>query len=497
MPVARKRGRNAGEIRAALETFLASSRQPAFLEPGEELLPLDSGNHVVALCGARVTIQVWDRKRNLLRRVVDIDDSTAGRLELTVERFARREGQAFLLDLARQSNATVTRRSARMVFRERFRLLLRRLFTDWTLAEISTDADLEHSISPAFSRAYLKHGQLGWAAIACPPEGDAAAALTFGLIWLSYLRRREAKVTIQGLALFVPAGKEQGPALRVLCLNPAAARFELFSYDDSDRVTPVDARDHGNLDTRLERCQRPPELPEVWQSIAAVAGVSTVPHASGRLGFEVQGIEFAEFSGNRLAFGLGQRRVALPHHLPEVRSLAEELARARNGGADREHALYRSYPEAWLESEARANVETIDATLLPQPVYGQVPAFTGGDRGVLDLLAVDRDGRLAVIELKASTDLHLPLQALDYWVRVKWHLDRGEFSAEGYFPGIELRADPPRLILVSPSLEFHTTTETLLEYFSPLVRVERIGLAVEWRKGIRVMFRLTGAERPR
>jgi hypothetical protein len=497
MPVARRRSRNAEEIRVALESFLANSRQPAFLEPGDELLPLDTRNHVVAMCGARVTIQAWDRKRNLLRRVMDVDDSAAGRLELTVERFARREGKAFLLDMARQSNAGVTRRSSRMVFRERFRLLLHRLFPDWTLAEISTEADLEHSISPAFARAYLKHGQLGWAAIACPPEADAAAALSFGLIWLSYLRRREGRVTIQGLALFVPEGKEQGPALRVLCLDQGTARFELFSYNDSDHVTALDPRDHGNLDTRLEQCQAPPALPEVWQGIAAMAGVETVAHTNGRLGFAVHGIEFADFAGNRLAFGLGQRRVAAFHHLPEVRALAEELARARHAGADRAHTLYRSYPEAWLESEVRADVEAIDARLRTQPVYGQVPAFTGGERGVLDLLAVDHDGRLAVIELKASTDLHLPLQALDYWVRVKWHLDRGEFSAHGYFPGIELRPDPPRLLLVSPALEFHTTTETLLEYFSPLVEVERIGLAVEWRKGIRVMFRLTGAERPR
>jgi len=27
--------------------------------------------------------------------------------------------------------------------------------------------------------------------------------------------------------------------------------------------------------------------------------------------------------------------------------------------------------------------------------------------------------------------------------------------------------------------------------------VERIGLGVEWRKGLQVMFRLTGSERPR
>jgi hypothetical protein len=115
---------------------------------------------------------------------------------------------------------------------------------------------------------------------------------------------------------------------------------------------------------------------------------------------------------------------------------------------------------------------------------------------VLDLLAVDRRGRLVVVELKASADVHLPLQALDYWVRVKWHLDRGEFRAHGYFPGLELTSAPPRLLLVSPSLEFHPSTETILSYFAPEIEVERIGLAVEWRKGLHVMFRLCGAQRP-
>ena len=43
------------------------------------------------------------------------------------------------------------------------------------------------------------------------------------------------------------------------------------------------------------------------------------------------------------------------------------------------------------------------------------------DRGMLDLLGVTDDGRLAVIELKADEDLHLALQGLDYWVRVRWH----------------------------------------------------------------------------
>ena len=46
-----------------------------------------------------------------------------------------------------------------------------------------------------------------------------------------------------------------------------------------------------------------------------------------------------------------------------------------------------------------------------------------------------RDGRLAVVELKADEDIHLPLQGLDYWSRVEWHHARGEFLKFGYFGG--------------------------------------------------------------
>ena len=99
--------------------------------------------------------------------------------------------------------------------------------------------------------------------------------------------------------------------------------------------------------------------------------------------------------------------------------------------------------------------------------------------------------------MKAAADPNLPLQALDYWIRVKWHLDRNEFATRCYFPGIALRSEAPRLLLVAPSLEFHPTTEAILSYFSPEIEVERIGLAVEWRKGLQVMFRLQGAEGPR
>jgi hypothetical protein len=498
-PLLRVAGRSVEQTRKEIEVFLENSREPALLEPGEELLALVPGNFALDIRGQRLTLQAWDRTRNLARRVTGVKQSTAARMELAVERFPRREGQLFLLDLGRRGGAGMGSRSGRLVFRERFRLFLRRQFPEWNLAELSAESNLEFSLSPAFPRALLRHGQHGWAAIACPPEGDSAALLAFGLIWLSYLRARERRLTMEGLALYVPSGRERATALRLLCLDPASARFELFAYSAEDFIAGIDPRDHGNLDTRLEPCRRPePNQPEACRGIAELPGVERILRHDGRTSLRVRGIEFAELSGGELLFGLAERRPARPHHAAEIERLVEELDRARSPeAADHGHPLYRQYPEAWLESQARAQIETLDASLLCDPIYGQVPAFAGGERGILDLLAVDRTGRLAVIELKASADLQLPLQALDYWLRVKWHLDRGEFASHGYFPGTELRPAPPRLLLVSPSLEFHPTSETLLRYFAPSIAVERIGLAVEWRKGLQVMFRLHGAEQPR
>jgi len=171
---------------------------------------------------------------------------------------------------------------------------------------------------------------------------------------------------------------------------------------------------------------------------------------------------------------------------------ASQTAPGREGSTrDIEHG-----PEWWLEQTVRAAPRTIDARLCETPVYGQVPVVAGVERGIVDLLACTRDGRLTVMELKASQDPHLPIQALDYWMRAAWHAGRGEFGGAGYFPGIPLRADPPRLILVAPSLEFHPTTEVLLGYLDPAIEVERVGLAVEWQRRIRVSFRLQGTRRP-
>jgi hypothetical protein len=481
------------ELRQTIEDFLRASLQPALSEPGEETLALSADNFAIETRGASLSLQAWDGRRNLVRRITGIERQTSGKLVLKIERFPKRPGTLALVDLARPSGVDVEIRTRRLEFRERFRLFLRRQFPGFDVAGLTTEPDLEHSLSPTYPRALLRRRASAWAAIGASPDRfHAEGVLTFGLIWLDYLRRREPGLAIQGLILYLPAGLEKTTCLRLLFMDPLAAQYTAFVYGDEGEESRVDLADYGNLDTRLEPCagSLQPWLNGILDSISETPGVETIGRSDGERSLRVHGMEFARTSKGELLFGLDRKRVARPSNAGEVRGLAASLSRLRSAGAaDRQNRLYMRNPEAWLESQVRNAIEQMDARFLAAPVYGQVPAFAAADRGVLDLLAVERGGRLAVLELKASEDPHLPLQALDYWMRVKWHLDRDEFSAKGYFPGIELRNQAPRLLLVSPALDFHPSNETVLRYFSSAVPVERVGVGLEWRKELKVMSR--------
>ncbi len=122
-------------------------------------------------------------------------------------------------------------------------------------------------------------------------------------------------------------------------------------------------------------------------------------------------------------------------------------------------------------------------------MYEPVFAQAGGQRGVLDLLTVTRSKRLAILELKASENPDLPLQAADYWLRIRRQQAQGDLARYGYFTSTELQSAPPLVYLVAPALRFHPTTDTILRYLSPEMEVIRVGLAENWRRGLRVMMR--------
>jgi hypothetical protein len=163
-------------------------------------------------------------------------------------------------------------------------------------------------------------------------------------------------------------------------------------------------------------------------------------------------------------------------------------------------------PERWLESQLRTRLPELFPSLRDDLMVSQVPALSSGDRGMLDLLTLDRSGRLAILELKANEDLHLPLQALDYWIRVRaLNADRqtvsgggralAAFERQGYFSGAEVSELEPRLILAAPALRIHPANETVLRYFSPQVEWELIALAEQWRQELKIVFRKRCSDR--
>ena len=152
------------------------------------------------------------------------------------------------------------------------------------------------------------------------------------------------------------------------------------------------------------------------------------------------------------------------------------------------------FSERHLEAAVRANLSSIDSTLVPSPVHSQVLTFAATDRDLIDLLSVSASGRLAVLELKVSEDFHLPIQALDYWMRIRWHAQRGEL--QHFFPNVPLDGAPPKLLLVAPAMSFHSTNSVVLQYFSPAIEVERAGINSGWQQHLKVVMRLEGAAVP-
>ncbi len=214
---------------------------------------------------------------------------------------------------------------------------------------------------------------------------------------------------------------------------------------------------------------------------------------NNRVVFRIRGLEFAQLQlgrRSRLTFGSGMPAAVRTEsdwsHLKETveQILAQQSIALRAG-----NSRYAPRPERWLESLLLRDIRAIDARLDPRFVYPQVPAFLGGDRGMIDILTATREGRLAILELKVSEDVELPMQGLDYWLRVRWHHSRSEFQARGYFPGVALSPLPPLLFFVCPQFRYHSTFPALTGQIDPAVPLIQVGINENWREGVGVVLR--------
>jgi hypothetical protein len=501
----------------SLQEFLSESRTAVVLEDGQVLFDLQSAQYAVSCEKGRCLLHLWSQERNLVRHVLDAELKN-GTLMLSVRRFAQARAVKMEICRDRDRRAPTAQKAARSRYARLLERMLRRQMPGWTLdkARLSTSMDLERSFSPVYARGLLRKGRSAFAVLGVNSQENQSAvdaSLTFGLLWLHACREREAgRCVVEGLQLYVPAKSSATLQIRLAHLDHAAAKLELFEVDERDESsTQIDYSDQGNIHTRLVRC---PDAAQVRSRFAAVVSkvLGLAPQAdvavlspsevSFRLhGFELARVRLANAPGSfrveeEVVFGPPGYETRLQE---ETKSAFAEfittVVEARSPGGDRNDPLWRMYPERWLESLVFRNVSTVDSSLDSGHVYSQVPAFSASDRAMIDVLTCTRDARLAVLELKADEDIHLPLQGLDYWARVLWHHGRGEFQQFGYFSGLQLSAKPPLLLLVAPSLRVHPSTDTALRYFSPAIEWSLIGVDERWREGVKVIYRKSSAKR--
>jgi hypothetical protein len=486
------------ELQASLQE-LAASGPVEVRENGARVASFPGISWEVRGAGEKPLLHLWSEQFHLARRVLAITDQSRERLALAVERFGRAKPDR--LEFVRVEFARPAREASREEYRDLLKRLLAEQFPDESVESLTVAPDLEHSLSGNYARGLLRRGSTLTALLAVPDGESSDTAdnsLTYALLWLKRARQLGRREAVSGLRLILPKNASRTVAHRMAVLD-ARLPVELYERDpDRETVEKIDPRIAGNCDSWLVS-HRDIEalLNRVKPALAAIVAmapkaitVHPVPRAR-EAWLHFRGLPFARWHEERIYFGASEAREELTAATrPALNRLLHDLEVYRYPlASDTRHALYRAQPERWLESLVREDVTRIDAMLDARFVYPQVFANAGGEHGILDLLTVTRAGRLAILELKASEHIHLPLQAADYWLRVRRQLENGEIARYGYFPKVELQQTPPLVYLLAPALRFHPATDDLLPYLSRELEVVRVGLAESWRRGLRVVMR--------
>ncbi|HMJ08335.1 MAG TPA: hypothetical protein VK468_04980, partial [Pyrinomonadaceae bacterium] len=187
-----------------------------------------------------------------------------------------------------------------------------------------------------------------------------------------------------------------------------------------------------------------------------------------------------------------ERRPLTEESQGETAALINDLTLNRRFDSEnRRHRHYVLSPESWLESILLRNIKLLDANLILSPIYNQFRA--SNDK--IDLLAIRRDGRLVIIELKTSPDREMVFQAADYWRKIELQRRRGQLAKARVFGDLEILDKPALVYAVAPALSFHRDFEYFARMLSPEVELWRFELHEDWRRKIKVIARKSCGER--
>ncbi|HLV86985.1 MAG TPA: hypothetical protein VKV39_08425 [Candidatus Sulfotelmatobacter sp.] len=499
-----------------VQQFLRDATGAVVLEDGAVAFDLAEAKYSISGEYNKCLLHLWSAERNTVRRVLDAEIKN-GSLRLAVQKLGQSRPCKLEICRERDRRSPSAKRASRIAYEAKLRRALERHFPEFTIDRLTSNVDLEKSFGPIYARGVIRRGQSAFVILglnASETQSSIDASLTFGVLWLDSCRHHPQGIKtghtrsslVEGLCLFVPSGTSGLVRERMANLNQSAAKWRLYEFDErDDAVVEIDCSDRGNVATRLVHA--PNETAALARFADSIERVQTIlPHCEvvvlspAEVAFRWRGLEFARArlgaeaatfrSRQEIVFGVGpEERVLEDRNYTVFANLLLTLRDQRHPYGTRQYPMFRLHPERWLESLVVRDVSVLDERLETESVYSQVPAFSASDRAMIDVLTLTRDGRLAVVELKADEDIHLPMQGLDYWSRVRWHHGRDEFLHYGYFGGRVLSKDPPLLFLVAPAFHVHPSTDCLLRYISPDVEWEFVGIDERWRENVRVVFR--------
>ena len=328
-------------------------------------------------------------------------------------------------------------------------------------------SDRRHGIGGAYPRFLVGTH----AVIAVDPDESSAVVngiMRAAMLWAPLIRR--------SVTVIVPHGRRHTLAARLRLMPEMRKSFQWLQWD-GNTIEPLDV--NAEPETHVQEFSQPDAGPEIDRICALAPGLlQAIPHISGNaVSIRLRGIEVARVSSAGTTYPLGG----------PLDQIVRDLDKARRYGS--RHPLGRAYEERWLESNLIGQIGYVLPSANSRYIYPQVPSFVGEQRNVIDLLTMTKEGRLIVIEIKASADPDLPFQALDYWIAVERHRKAGDFSRQGYFAGSIIRDEPAVLVLVAPLLAYHKTLGRLIAALPPEAPLLEIGINQTWKKGIKILRR--------
>ena len=441
-------------------------------------------------------------KRPFRRKIDEVLAIGPDALELKTTRLNVTE--SFIIRSALRAFTAHSPRLLRRSFQKSIETLILRNFPRAKILRSTLFSDLAHSLSGNYVRLHFSSGRTHWTALAVNSWEDQATIdgiLSSGIIWRDYLAARTSGHAGK-LLLIVPVGRSLVLKSRLSLIRDAGHSIHLMEMDSSaEALRFQDLSDSGNIDTALTLMHSLGPRSNLvqtrnYQRIMSLAQGRIQPTfrtGANSVSFRIHGLEFAQLRlcaepEGKIFYGVGKLE-PLDEWDQLSRLVAKILDERQAQTRNHTHEYYQLQAERWLESLVLQDIQRIDSRLNPGYLYPQVPAFLAGDRGMIDILAVTLQGRLVVLELKVSEDIELPLQGLDYWLRVRWHQARGEFVQKGYFRGLGLSPESPLLYFVCPQFCYHSTFPQVMAHISSSVPMVQVGINENWREGIQVVMR--------